>query len=329
MVDRLLRSRSHSVVGIDITDEKLADVDTEGLEYHQVDIQADGKLVDEIVGRSDVVVDLIAFANPSIYVDSPAEVFELNFVQNLKVVDACRAHGTRIIQYSTSEIYGRPTSALYSEDESELIMGPISKQRWIYASSKQLLERVLHAYGLDGQLEYTIVRPFNFIGPRLDYLVPAGSTGGPRVFAHFMSALLTGGPMYLVDGGHAHRSFTNIEDATDAFMILLEHPGARNEIFNVGNPRIDISIRGLAELMKEIYQELTGEPSKCQLTEISGEDFYGPGYQDTNRVPPDISKLRALGYEPRFDLRTTLTQTMRHYLEGDFGHILQGADAGS
>ena len=74
-----------------------------------------------------------------------------------------------------------------------MVLGPVHKQRWIYAASKSLLERILYAHGMARSLEHTIVRPFNFIGSRIDYLVPAGSMGGPRVFAHFMSALLQEG----------------------------------------------------------------------------------------------------------------------------------------
>ena len=117
--------------------------------------------------------------------------------------------------------------ATYSEDHSELICGPVTKQRWIYSAGKQLLERVIHAYGLEGQLDYAIIRPFNFIGPRFDYLVPAGNKGGPRVFAQFMSALLTGGPMYLVDGGEQRRSFTHIDDASRGLETILLHPSAQ------------------------------------------------------------------------------------------------------
>ena len=100
-------------------------------------------------------------------------------------------------------------------------MGPVQKQRWIYASSKQLLERIIYAHGLKGDLDYSIIRPFNFVGPRFDYLVPSGAKGGPRVFSHFMSAMFTGGPIYLVDGGGQHRCFTHIKDASEAFTAIL------------------------------------------------------------------------------------------------------------
>ena len=107
-----------------------------------------------------------------------------------------------MIQYSSAEVYGKAgDEALCREEATDSVFGPVDKSRWIYATGKLLLERVLHAHGLAGNLEYIIVRPFNFIGPRIDYLVPACAVGGPRVFPHFMSALLTGGPLRLVDGG--------------------------------------------------------------------------------------------------------------------------------
>jgi UDP-apiose/xylose synthase len=193
-------------------------------------------------------------------------------------------------------------------------MGPTTKQRWIYASGKQYLERIIHAHGLLGEIEYTIVRPFNFVGPRFDYLVEAETIGGPRVFAHFMSALITGGPMYLVDGGEQRRSFTHIVDASEAFTFMLDSPEAVNQIYNIGNPDTDTSIRELASYMASLYEDLTGRRPENELIEISGEDFYGVGYEDMDRVPPDISKLRALGWEPKRGMRETFVDAMEYNL---------------
>jgi nucleoside-diphosphate-sugar epimerase len=191
LVEFLSRSAraDYDMVGVDVSDEKLP-AGIPDFTFHHRDFLDPDVLAE--IPRADVVIDLVAYANPSVYVESPLQTFQLNFLQNLKIVELCVAHGKRIIQYSTCEVYGRPSGDAYKEDSSELIVGPVSKQRWIYACGKQLLERVIHAYGLEGQLDYGIIRPFNFIGPRFDYLVPAGNIGGPRVFAQFMSALLTG-----------------------------------------------------------------------------------------------------------------------------------------
>jgi UDP-apiose/xylose synthase len=313
LVEHLLARGEHTVVGVDITNEKLEGISGSNFVFHELDIH---EVPDDLVREADVVVDLIAYANPSIYVEAPLSVYQLNFEANMKIVDHCVRHGKRLIQYSTSEVYGKAgaSTSLYREDESDLVMGPVTKQRWIYAAAKQLLERVIHAYSLQGDLEFTIVRPFNFIGPRIDYLVPAGTMGGPRVFAHFMSALLEGGPMHLVDGGHVHRTFLSIYDANEAFQTVLDHPEARNQIFNFGNPGNDVTIRDLSTLMTDIYTRLAGEAPRCEVVEVSGEAFYGKGYEDMDRVPPDISKLVALGWEPKHDLAATLEQTINYYL---------------
>lgn len=108
-------------------------------------------------------------------------------MENLKIAEACVDYHRRLIQFSTCEVYGKtaasisgseqdaddPSYATFSEDHSNFVLGPVQKHRWIYASAKQLLERVIH--------NYTIVRPFNFIGPKIDFL-PSNGSGIPRVF---------------------------------------------------------------------------------------------------------------------------------------------------
>jgi len=253
LVEHLVASGEHQLVAVDITDEKLAGIDADSFEFHQADIRIERELLEEVIKSADLVVDLIAYANPSLYVTSPIEVFDLNFTENVHIAELCIKHKKRLVQYSSAEVYGKATSGdSFSEDATDLVLGPISRNRWIYAAAKGLLERVIHAHGLAGNLEYTIIRPFNFIGSRLDYLVPAGSMGGPRVFPHFMSALLTGGPMYLVDGGHVHRAFLHIEDANRGFQTLIDQPRAsRNEIFNMGNPANNVTIRECRHEMRK------------------------------------------------------------------------------
>ncbi|MGI9586153.1 MAG: bifunctional UDP-4-keto-pentose/UDP-xylose synthase [Acidimicrobiia bacterium] len=315
LIGTLIERGEHEIVGLDITNQKLEGIEGPNFKFIEADISASPELADKLVSECDVVVDLIAYANPSIYVESPLDVVRLNFFENIKIAELCMRHGKRLFQYSTSEVYGKSgRDGAYNEDTSDLIMGPTSKQRWIYASGKQYLERIIHAHGLRGDIEYTIVRPFNFVGPRFDYLVEADTLGGPRVFAHFMSALLTGGSMYLVDGGNQRRSFTHIDDASDAFTVLLDSPDSINQIYNIGNPDTDTSIKELARYMMSVYEEITGEKPTNELVEISGEDFYGKGYEDMDRVPPDITKLKALGWTPTRDMHTTFSDAIVYNL---------------
>jgi len=316
MVEHLLTLGRHRIIGIDVSAEKLAGIEDPYFTFHQEDVRRAPALLDRVIRDSDVVVDLIAYANPSIYVTDPLEVFELNFMQNLEIAKLCILHRKRLIQYSSAEVYGKTSEGgAYNEEATDAVLGPIHKQRWIYATGKMLLERVLYAHGVARNLEFTIIRPFNFIGSRIDYLVPANAIGGPRVFPHFISALMTGGPLRLVDGGHVYRAFMHIADANRAFQAILEQPDlARNQIFNVGNPENNLTIREVASLMIELYGELMGEPPSSQVVDIRGEEFYGVGYEDSSRLPPDVTKLKSLGWAPQHDVRSTFRDAMIHYL---------------
>jgi UDP-apiose/xylose synthase len=338
MVEHLLAAGRYTIVGIDVSSEKLEGVAGPAFTFHEADVRRAPALLEQVIRDADVVVDLIAYANPSIYVTDPLEVFELNFLQNLEIAKLCITHRKRLIQYSSAEVYGKTSEGTaYVEDATDGVFGPIHKQRWIYATGKMLLERVLYAHGVAGSLEFTIIRPFNFIGSRIDYLVPANAIGGPRVFPHFISALMTGGPIRLVDGGHVRRAFMHIADANRAFQTILDRPEAtRNQIYNMGNPDNDLAIRDLAHLMMRLYEELTGRTPKSELVDISGEEFYGQGYEDSSRLPPDVSKLRALGWTPRYDVRATFLDAMRYYLchpsgpsTGGIAHDTLGSHHGS
>jgi len=325
----------HRVTGVDTQDEKTRGFASDpGFKLINRNIGDRTLDTEELVRASDLVIDLIAYANPSIYLKSPLEVFRLNFTENLRVAEFCVKHRKRLIQFSTCEVYGKtpaavlagklpdpdnPAYAVFSEDASDCILGPINKHRWIYASAKQLLERVLHAYGLEGRLDYTIIRPFNFIGPRIDYL-PFEGDGIPRVFSCFMAALIQGTPMKLVDGGSNRRSYTYIDDAVEAIHRIVLNPGdvCNRQIFNIGSSRNETSIRELAEMMRAIYRDRFLKPGRplAPIVSVTGREFYGEGYEDCDRRIPDCSKIqRLLGWEPRVGIEELLVRTMSYYAD--------------
>jgi UDP-apiose/xylose synthase len=322
---RRLLSDGYEVEVVDVSVEKIRDViGHDRLVTHEFDISDetnDGRSK-RIVGRSDVTVDLIAYANPQQYVDMPLEVVDLNLFQNLKIVDDCNDTDTRLVQFSTCEVYGMVGNrtgddVVFDEEQSNLVMGPVGEQRWIYATAKQLLERMVYAHGEENGLDWTLIRPFNFLGPEMDYIIESPDEGTPRVFASFMSALMYDHPMYLVDGGTNRRSFTFIEDAVDGIELVIENDGGQfsEEVVNVGTPGNETTIRGLAELMREIYAETSPDGSLPPLREISSEEFYGEGYEDCERRVPDVSKLQAAGWTPQYDLRETLEASMSYYID--------------
>ena len=341
---RLLKE-GHTVTVVDQNHDKIQEwVSQERLTVIKEDIRKPDWGMKELVQDADVVIDLIAYANPGLYVKMPLEVFQLNFVENLKIAETCVEQNKRLIQFSTCEVYGKsiastsheflenpddPAHATFIEDRSDFILGPVRKHRWIYASAKQLLERVLHAYGIERNFNYTIIRPFNFIGPKIDFL-PSETPGIPRVFSFFMDALLNGTPMKLVDGGHSRRCYTYIDDAIEGIyqIVLNPHGFCNKQIFNIGSPKNEISIRGLAEMMRAIYDTQFRVPGTAlsEILDVSSEEFYGQGYEDSDRRIPDITKAQSLlGWEPRWALKQLLEATMK-FADEEWRNHLNMAD---
>ena len=309
-----------------LSDKEKIDRSLSRIAYVELDIMADKNQsrLDEQIKNNDIIVNMIAICNPSLYVSDPLLTFDVGFMGNLKIINACITHGKRLIHFSTSEVYGKSPSIYakgkrfhFNEEESNLIMGPINKHRWIYASGKQLLERVIHAHGLKNEFNYSIIRPFNYIGQRIDFL-PSEKKCNPRVFSHFMDALIHGRPLYLVNGGMQRRSYTYIKDATDAHIRIIENRKnlCNQQIFNVGNPENEVRIKDLAFQMRDIYEKYCMRKNQ-KLSEIkstTGEQFYGPGYDDIDRRIPDITKIQALtGWTPRYDLKTMLYEIIQYY----------------
>lgn len=332
LIDRLLECGKYEVIGIDIVSEKIEHILKHPLfTFDKISVY-DSEKIGKWVGKCDTVISLAALCNPAQYNTIPLDVIDINFTKPLEVVYRCEAAGKRLIHFSTSEVYGKTIQGIVkdelknpdnlshyilSEDSTPLIMGSISAQRWSYASAKQLLERVIYAYGDEKNLKYTIIRPFNFIGPRMDYIPGIDGEGIPRVLACFMDALLFDKPLKLVDGGKNRRTFTAINDAIEAVIKIIEQPeAAKNQIFNIGNPDNEVNIAELADMMITLYKKLYPERRKnYEIIAVSSDKFYGKGYEDCDRRVPDISKAqKLLGWQPKIDLEAALKYTMISYV---------------
>jgi UDP-apiose/xylose synthase len=284
------------------------------------------------IGDVEAIFSLAAVCNPAQYVTNPVFTIESNFVHAYKLVDLCTRAGTWLIHTSTCEVYGRTIASylpdndydnpdLYEqrEDETPLVMGPIANQRWTYATAKALFERYIYANHTELGLPFTIIRPYNWFGPRMDFIPGRDGDGVPRVLACFMTALLDRQPLQLVDGGDARRTITYIQDAVDALTAMLDRPKkAKNQFFNIANRANEVSMADLAYLMRDVYAEITGDDSYREhpIEEVNSEKFYGPGYEDCDRRVPDVSRAeRLLDWEAKVPLRETLRITMSHFHE--------------
>jgi UDP-apiose/xylose synthase len=277
----------------------------------------DPALLERVVDSCACVASLTALCNPSLYNTEPLEVIDANYTDLVPLVRLCAERGRRLVHFSTCEVYGRgPGDAPMTEDATPLVLGPIDRERWTYACAKQLLERQIWAFGRLRGLEFSIIRPFNVIGPRMDFLPGVDGEGIPRVLACFMKALLWNEPLKLVDGGQSRRAFTAVEDFTDAVLRLLERREAsRGQIFNLGNPANDVTIAELARLLADVYRAEVDPAARPIFQSVSAEAFYGPGYDDVSRRIPDIAKARQrLGWEPTTSLAAMLPPIVRDYV---------------
>ncbi len=325
-LDAFLPDPDVRIEGWDWTPAKiLGHLQRPNFRFHAGDIYAQADL-DDILSKCDVVVSLAAICNPSQYNTKALDVIDSNFIQARTIADRCARLGKWLIQFSTSEVYGQTLAhwtgagdaspALYEMDEEEtpLLLGPVTRQRWSYACAKQLLERWVYALHAEKGLDFTIIRPFNFLGPRMDFLPGREGEGLPRVLACFTSALLDKKPLPLVDGGTARRTFLAVEEAVQALRLMIESPGlAQNRIFNLGHPGNETTIRGLAELMRRTAADITGDRAYLDLplTDVSALEFYGEGYADSDRRMPRIDKaLHLLGWEPKMGLPEILRRTL-------------------
>ena len=316
---RILDTTDWRVYGMDMYSDRIAHLlDNPRLNYFEGDITINREWIEYHVKKCDVVLPLVAIATPATYVREPLRVFELDFEANLWVVRLCVKHRKRVLFPSTSEVYGMCHDSEFDPYASELIYGPIDKPRWIYACSKQLLDRVIHAYGMRNELDYTLFRPFNWIGPGLDNM-HAAKEGSSRVITQFLGHIMRGEDVRLVDGGRQRRCFTGISDGIDALMKMIANADglASRKIFNVGNPDNSLSVRELAEEMLRVaatYAEYRINAAKVRLVDISATEYYGTGYQDVeNRVPKIDNTRSELDWTPRVTMQQALRQIFDAY----------------
>ena len=289
-------------------------LDSENTEFEKKIIK-DVRKVDfnNLVKSFDLIIDLIALANPKLYLDKPFETFDICFMENYRVAKACSEQKKRLIQFSTSEVYGDHgfSEKNWNEDETNFITGPIKESRWIYSTSKQMLERLLFSMGQNG-MNYTVIRPFNFIGHDIDYL-PSIKEGCPRVFCHFLDAIKFNKKIKLVNGGEQMRAYTFIDDAIDCIVRIIKNPTlCRGQIFNIGSPLNEVKIKDLAQKMCDIALKEKWVDKSPPVESVSGKDFYGEGYADISRRVPCIKKASTiLGWTPKTDLEKLLKESMR------------------
>ncbi|BCZ57423.1 bifunctional polymyxin resistance protein ArnA [Serratia marcescens] len=330
LTERLLRDDRYDIYGLDIGSDAISRfLDNPRFHFVEGDISIHSEWIEYHIKKCDVVLPLVAIATPIEYTRNPLRVFELDFEENLKIVRDCVKYNKRIIFPSTSEVYGMCDDKEFDEDHSRLIVGPINKQRWIYSVSKQLLDRVIWAYGAKEGLKFTLFRPFNWMGPRLDNL-DAARIGSSRAITQLILNLVEGSPIKLMDGGAQKRCFTDINDGIEALFRIIENRDGLcdGQIVNIGNPTNEASIRELAEMLLESFNNHPLRdrfPPFAGFKDVESSSYYGKGYQDVEHRTPSIKNARRLlGWQPTIEMKQTVADTLDYFLRTT---VQEGNDA--
>ena len=256
----------------------------------------DAELVADVARGATHIVHLAAIAGVDTVLESPVRTMRVNLIGTYNVLEAANAaRGSveRLIDFSTSEVFGRHA---YKVEETHVTsQGSVGEARWTYAVSKLAGEHLAHAYHDELGLPTVSVRPCNVYGP--------GQIGGGAIRAFILNAL-AGENLVIHGDGAQIRAWCYVDDMVEALLILLEHDAAVGQVFNVGNPRSVVTIHDLAERIRRIAQA---------DVELVFRDLH---YVDVEMRIPNVDKARELlGWEPRVDLDEGLARTIAWYRE--------------
>ncbi len=323
--NRILADTDWEIYGMDMQDDRIRDlVGHPRFHFFEGDITINREWIEYHVKKCDVVLPLVAIATPATYVREPLRVFELDFEANLPIVRSCVKYRKRLVFPSTSEVYGMCADPEFDPENSPLVYGPINKPRWIYACSKQMMDRVIWAYGMEQGLDFTLFRPFNWIGAGLDS-INTPKEGSSRVITQFLGQIARGEVIKLVDGGEQRRSFTYVDDGIIALIKIIANVDGvtTGKIYNIGNPYNNLSVRELAMRMLELaaeYPEYRDNAAKVKLVDATSLDYYGKGYQDVQQRVPKITNTCAdLDWQPT----VKMDDALRHIFEAYRAHVAE------
>ena len=248
------------------------------------------RVVAELMDQCDVVFHLAAAVGVRLVVAAPVHTIETNVHGTETVLRQAARQRKLVVVASTSEVYGKSTVFPFRED-ADLVLGPPTKTRWGYATSKLIDEFLALGYWKEHQVPVIVVRFFNTVGPRQ-------SDRYGMVIPNFVRQALAGQPLTVHGDGTQTRSFTWVGDVVSALLALADEPRSVGEVFNIGNGA-EVSIRELAAKIKA----MTGSDSPIQFVpyhevfgrQLRGHAAAGAGHQQDpapGRIPAEGAARR-------------------------------------
>jgi len=240
----------------------------------------------------DQIYNLACPASPIHYQRHPVQTTKTSVHGAINMLGLAKRIGAKILQASTSEVYGDPSVHPQREDYWGNVnpVGP----RACYDEGKRCAETLFFDYHRQNGLRIKVARIFNTYGPRM---LPDDG----RVVSNFIVQALRGEPITIFGDGSQSRSFCYVDDMIDALIRLMNTGDEIVGPINLGNPA-EIAIAALAEQVIA----LTGSGSRIEHRPAAADD-------PVRRCPDIALARRALGWEPRVPLADGLARTVAHF----------------
>ena len=248
-------------------------------------------IVEPILLEVDWIFNMACPASPIHYQYNPVKTVKTSVMGAINMLGLAKRVRARILQASTSEVYGDPE--IHPQQESYWgSVNPIGL-RSCYDEGKRVAETLMMDYHSQNQVDIKLVRIFNTYGPRMHI-------NDGRVVSNFIVAALKEEPLEFFGDGEQTRSFCYVSDLIDVILKMMNKDDFIGPV-NIGNPG-EFTIRELAEKILK----LTGSRSKIQVRQERSDDPV--------RRRPDISLAREkLGWEPSVDLEEGLGKTIEYF----------------
>ncbi|MHB1426443.1 MAG: NAD-dependent epimerase/dehydratase family protein [Gemmataceae bacterium] len=288
LVEALLASGRRVVVLDDLSTGSLANLQTvrnhPSLRFVHDSITNES-LLNELLDEADEVYHLAAVVGVRRVLEQPQQTVATNVEPVEAILRRLSVRPTPLFLASTSELYGKNAKTPLAEDD-DLVFGPTTRSRWVYACSKAIDEYLALAQHQREGLPVVIGRFFNVAGPR-----QVGHYG--MVLPRFVDRALAGEPLIVHADGRQVRCFAHVADVVDAILKLMACPTAYGRVFNLGSD-VPVSIRDLAETVVRLVNPAAA------IEHLSYEEAFPLGFEDIRCRIPDLTRVRqTIGYRPR------------------------------
>jgi UDP-glucose 4-epimerase len=259
----------------------------------------DESLMDHLIGEADVVYHLASAVGVRLIIDEPVKTIETIVGGTDMVLRMAHRYNKPTLVTSTSEVYGKGSKVPFGEAD-DVVLGPTTTRRWVYACAKMLDEFLALAHWYESMLPVVCVRLFNTVGPR-----QTGQYG--MVLPRFVQAALAGEPITVYGDGEQSRCFCHVTDVVSALTKLPECTEAHGKVVNIGSDE-EVTMNDLALRVKELAD------SPSEIVRVPYEKAYVEGFEDMRRRVPNLQLAhKMIGYKPQHSLDDIITTIIKYW----------------